>query len=430
MNKKLVIIAGILLSVVLLSSCSSDNDSTSHQKGEDIQEIVIKQTPGEIVLTEKQKLMLDDNNQFALNLMREVSKENSGNMVISPLSVAYMMGMLNDGANGSTSQEIKHALCFDNHDTKSINEFFGNLMTNAPLVDEEVELGIANMLLSNKSVGAEFNGQFSANMKGYYQADVECMEFSKADEVLGHVNNWCAESTKGMIPQILDYSGINPSDIAILLNSVYFKAKWLHGFEEEYTTQQDFTTADGKKVKVPMMAQISPFEYYKDESVQAVRLPYGNDKYGMILLLPAVETMSINELLNTLTAEHWKQLMAGMQYETVMLQMPRFEVSMEQEMTHPLMAMGVKAAFSSSNADFSGMMEASSIKLFISLMKQKTRIEVDEKGTMAASVTLSYVTTGKPGVEFLVNRPFLFTITERNSNIIVFIGKISRDKNT
>ena len=205
--KKLVwIITGIVFSVFFHVSCTSDDDSNRQQKDEDIQEIVVKQTPGEIILTEKQRLMVDGNNQFALNLMRETSKDYTENMVISPLSVAYMLGMLNDGARGSTSQEIKHALCFDGHDTKSINEFFGNLMTNAPLIDEQVELGIANMLLSNKATEAEFGGQFAANMRGYYQAGVECMDFSKADEVIDHVNDWCNKTTKGMIPDILDYS--------------------------------------------------------------------------------------------------------------------------------------------------------------------------------------------------------------------------------
>ena len=135
--------------------------------------------------------------------------------------------------------------------------------------------------------------------------------------------------------------------------------------------------------------------------------------------------MSIDELLNALTADRWKQLTTNMQSENVILQMPRFEVSIDQDLTQPLMAMGVKAAFSRSNADFSGMLKDSSIPLFISLMKQKTKIEVDEKGTMASSVTVSTVTTGKPGPEFLANRPFLFAITEKSSNILLFIGKVS-----
>ena len=429
MKNTTFIIAEIIFSVVTLTSCTHKDDSTIQPEVQPEEEVVmepvIKQTPGEIILTENQTLMVDENNQFALSLMRETSKDIAGNMAISPLSVAYMLGMLNDGANGTTRQEIMHALCFDRHETKTINDFFGNLMTNAPLVDEQVELNITNMLLANKAIGAEFSSQFAANMKGYYQADVECMDFSQPDDVLSHVNNLCNKTTKGMIPQILKLDDISPSDAAILLNSVYFKAEWLFGFEEEYTTIRDFTTTEGNKVKVPMMAQICPFDYVEDKNVQAVKLPYRDGNFNMILILPIDERMSLTELLNTITAERWKQLIADMQYKNIRLYMPRFEASTEQYLNLPLNTMGVNAAFSRSNANFSGMLKDPSIPFFLHLIKQKTKIEVDEKGTMASSVTVSTIVTGMPNAEFRANRPFLFAITEKNSNIILFIGKVS-----
>ena len=437
MKKAYLLSAGLMLAAVLITSCSTENESQDGfeinvEKEEEVvyeeeivQTPVVKQTPGRIILNEDERLMAEANSQFALNLMRETSKSTSGNMVISPLSVAYMLGMLNDGADGDTRQEIMHALCFDQFNTKHVNEFFGNLMTNAPLVDEQVELGIANYLLSNKAIGAEFSKQFAADMTGYYQAGVERMDFSKPDEVSEHVNDWCKNQTKGMIPQILNSDEIHSADAAILLNALYFKGQWLHAFEKEFTTKQDFTSADGKKVKVPMMAQISPFDYYADEVLQAVRLPYREGKFNMILLLPTDEGMSLNELLLTLTAERWKLLTTNMQHTSVILQMPRFETSTMQDLTAPLKAMGVKAAFSRSSADFSGMLTDPATPLFVSLMKQKAKIEVDEYGTTAAAVTVSVMTGGMPGTQFVANRPFLFAITEKDTNIIFFIGKVT-----
>lgn len=414
-------------------SCSSEEESTIKEGEEQEPEVVVvphvEQTPGGIVLTENQVQMVGENNQFALNLMRETSKETASDMVISPLSAAYMLGMLNDGAGGTTRQELMHALCFDNYDTKAVNEFFGNLMTNAPLIDKKVELNIANYLLSNKAIGAEFSNQFAFNMKGYYQAVVENMDFSKADEVAGHVNDWCNKMTKGLVPQILRANEIHPSDAAILLNSVYFKAQWLKGFEERVTTMQDFTTAGGQKVKKPMMFQLDNFEYFADETVQAVRLPYHDGTFGMMLLMPTDESMSLNALLSTLTAERWKQLTADMQPEYLVLQVPRFEVSTEQVLNQSLTAMGVKAAFSSRDADFYGMLKNPTSPLFLSLIKQNTKIAVDEKGTTAASVTVTIITTGRPPeIEFTANRPFLFAITEKESNLILFIGKVTGEK--
>ena len=419
----------LLLCAAFLTSCTSDDDSNrkeeAQQEEKGVVEPVIDQTPGEIILTENQRVMADANNQFALNLMRQTSKGMAGNMVISPLSAAYMLGMLNDGANGTTRQEIMRTLCLDGYETKAANEFFGNLMTNAPLVGQQVELGIANLLLSNKAVGAEFSGQFTANMKGYYQAGVESMEFSRSDEVARGVNDWCDKQTKGMITQILNSDEIDPSAAALLLNSVFFKAQWRYGFEKEFTTTEAFTTSDGKKVDMPMMAQIAVFDYLADETVQAVRLPFHDGNYGMILLLPTDKDMSLDVLLNTLTTERWKQLTTSMQPQNTILMMPRFDVSTEQDLSLPLMQMGVKAAFSQSDADFSGMLKDRNIPLFISLMKQKSKIEVDENGATASSVTVSMVTTGIPGVEFKANRPFLFAVTEKSTNVIFFIGKVT-----
>ena len=392
---------------------------------EAIQEVVVEQTPGEIVLTEAQAQMADGINQFAINLMRELSKENAVNMVISPLSVAYMLGMLNDGANGSTCQEIKNSLCLDSCETKAINEFFGNLMINAPLADKEVELGVANLLLSNKAIGAEFRRQFTVDMKGYYQAGFESMDFSEPDNVISHANNWCKQTTGGMIPQILTQKEIHPTDAAILLNSVFFKAQWLQGFEEEYTSLQDFTTEDGEKVKLPMMIQVAAFDYMEDETVQAVLLPYHDGKYGMILLLPTEGEMSLDELLSTLSAERWEQITAGLNHQSTILKIPKFETSTEVDLNQPLKALGIEAAFSQADADFSGMLKAPAPPFFVNLMKQKTRIEVDERGTMASSVTVTTVTTGRFGAEFLANRPFLFAIIEKESSIIFFIGKVT-----
>lgn len=427
MKRTICIIAGILFSVVVWTSCSHDDETALKNEvqsdDELIVEPIVEQTPGEIILTESQTLMADANNRFALDLMRETSKSVVGNMVISPLSVAYMLGMLNAGANGTTRQEIMHALGFEDYDIKAVNEFFGNLIANAPLLDDNVELGIANALISNMNIGAEFSGQFAADMKGYYQADVECLDFSQTNELLELVNGWCNKTTKGMIPEILKSGEISASDVAILLNSVFFKARWLNGFNEEFTTNQDFMTASGNNVKVPMMLQITPFDYFDDGELQAVRLPYCDGKYCMTLILPTDESMPLNELLKNLTSERWKQVATGMQCKNVKLYLPRFEASTEQSLILPLMNMGIRTAFSQSDADFSRMLKNPSIHLFLSLIKQKSRIEVDENGTMASSVTVSEVTTGMPNAEFVANRPFLFAISEKESNIIFFMGK-------
>ena len=442
MKKVYVLIAGLMLTTAAGTSCSTEDEPKDEPEvviveEEEVvheEEIVptpeVKQTPGTIVLSEKEKQMAEANNQFALNLTRQISKGVAGDMVISPLSVAYMLGMLNDGAAGTTRQELQRALCLEGYEAVAVNDFFGNLMTNAPLLDAKVELGIANYLLTNKALGAEFSRPFAADMKGYYQAGLESLDFTQTDKIIDKVNEWCAEQTKGMIPQILKAGDLQPSDIAVLLNSLYFKAQWRYTFYLlDPPMMHDFTTARGETVQVRMMATAAPFEYFEDETVQAIRLPYADGPFSMMLLLPTDATMSLDALLQSLTAQRWSHIAAQVTTDvpagTIILQMPRFEVSTEQDLEAPLKAMGVQAAFSNADADFSGMLKDPGASLFLSLIKQKAKIEVDEKGTAAAAVTVSTVTGGMRPERFTIDRPFLFVITEKETNLIYFIGKVT-----
>ena len=419
----------ILMSVALLlqTSCSSDSEQNDNGQGEQeiVSEVVVNKTPGGIMLTDTQRQMAADNCDFSFNLMRELSKKEQGNMVVSPLSVAYLLGMLNDGASGTTSEEMMKVLGFSTYDTQAVNEFFGNLMTNAPLVDENVELDIANMLIANSSLGADFAGQYSADMKGYYQAAVESMDFRQADALLSHVNGWCNEKTKGMIPEILKPEELNSSIVAMLLNSAFFKAQWLYPFDKEFTTLKNFTTEDGTIEKLPIMEAFGTFDFAGDEHVQAIRLPYKDGHYSMVIMMPTDPSVSLDQLLSTMTSTSWRQLLGKMALENCVLQMPRFETATEVDLVEALCTMGMKAAFSNGQADFSRMFKSLSDSFFVSLLKQKAKIQVDEYGTVAAAVTVGYMTTGMPGVFFNADRPFIYVITEKDSQAIFFIGKVT-----
>lgn len=413
--------------LLLQTSCSSDSEQKDdeYEKQEIVSEVVVNKTPGGIVFTDTQRQMAADNCDFSFRLMREVSKKEQGNIVISPLSVAYILGMLNDGANGTTSEEMMKVLGFSTYDTKAVNEFFGNLMTNAPLVDENVELDIANMLIANSSLGADFAGQYSADMKGYYQAAVESMDFRQTDALLSHVNGWCNEKTQGMIPVILNQEELNSSIVAMLLNSAFFKAQWLSPFEKECTTLKNFTTEDGTIEKLPMMETVGVFDYAGDEDVQAIRLSYKGGHYSMVLMMPTDPSVTLDQLLGTMTSTSWRQLLGKMKLSNCHLQMPRFETATEVNLAEPLQTMGMKAAFNIGQADFTRMFKSRSDSFFVSLLKQKAKIQVDEYGTVAAAVTVTYMTTGMPGTDFNANRPFIYVITEKDSQAIFFIGKVT-----
>ncbi len=64
------------------------------------------------------------------------------------------------------------------------------------------------------------------------------------------------------------------------------------------------------------------------------------------------------------------------------------------------------------------------LDLYISEVKHKTFVDVNEEGTEAAAATSVGISTVSARGPFLVDRPFVFVIRERFSGAIIFAGKI------
>ncbi len=413
---------------VLATGCDSNDGTEGYEKN---QAPMVTSTPGEINLSEGEKLMVSQGNGFSLRFLQSVNRDvKDCSFVISPMSVGYLLGMLNDGAKGKTQDELMQALGFGNSSAKSVNEYFGNMLVNAPTVDEKVDIASANALFANSSQGVAFAKPFAADMMGYYQAGIESLDFTQAN-TLDKINGWCNGSTKGLIPTILDNDEFNPNGMAYLLNSVYFKADWTTVFDKEETKQHDFTTADGQTVGMDMMHKQDDVLYWEDEVMKAVSLPYGKGAFRMVCMLPENgNTLSslIDRLCEGLWQEYVKpetQLMTG-----VDILLPKFTTETSQNLVPILEKMGIATAFTTA-ADYGSMLESGNI--YFDLMKQKARIEVSEEGTEAAAATITgQVTIGEGNTDqkpqfptFHATRPFVYIIMEANTGAIFFVGEFT-----
>ncbi len=108
--------------------------------------------------------------------------------------------------------------------------------------------------------------------------------------------------------------------------------------------------------------------------------------------------------------------------------LPKFKLENTFDLTPPLQKLGMKSAFDQKRADFSGMFKDAH---YISAVRQKTFVEVSEEGTEAAAVTaLMLATSAMPDprhkpFEMIVDRPFLFVITDARSEMILFMGVVN-----
>ena len=432
-------LAAMALSSLMLS-CSSSEDEVSFGETKTIVNMLSESEP--INLTPEQQVFAYDNNQFALNFLNTVNEtDRSGkSFIYSPLSIIYVLGMVNDAATGLTEKELEETLGFHEGGIQAVNDYCKKLIDGLPKVDDKVTLNIANAIFLNKDW--TLKQQFTQDMQTYYDAKAEALDF-KAPETLDHINGWCNEKTNGMIPTILDE--IDPLIMSYLLNAIYFKADWASKFDPQNTKDETFTTENGNSsTKIPMMHQNVLIKYMKNNTYSAIEMPYGNGLWNMVVMMPE-EGMTTNDIIDHLkmfgvypmlyddidgSLDTW----VFSPYE-VDLKLPRYETSsdtddLEDGLIGLMKKMGIKRAFDDALAEIPNMCE---LPVYIEMMRQKAKIKVNEEGSEAAAVTVAGMKNFSMGSEpkeypkatFHANRPFVYVIHEQSSGVILFVGKFT-----
>ena len=377
-----------------------------------------------ISLTDPQRSAVEQNNDFAFDLYRKINASDDlkgKSSVVSPLSVTYVMGMLNAGATGQTSSEITRVLGFGQDDKNSVNELCKVLLENSPYLDADVSLRVADMLVTNQPVSLSYD--YSKTLTDYYDADVSALRFESA-EAVQYVNDWCSRQTEGKIPSIVE--SLNGS--MALFNAVYFKAPWSGKFNASDTHEELFSCEDGTQTMASMMHRCDLCYYCQGESFATLGLPYGNGKNWMMYVLLPNEGQTVDGIVSRLTAESWKSCVEGMSRGAVPVdvKLPRFKAQSEVMLNDILKQMGAGAMFQP-RKEFS-LMTAQDNDLFVGMVKQKAAIEVTEEGTEAAAVTaaIMYTSTGQDTemqmLEFHATRPFAYLIQEKTTGAVFFIG--------
>ena len=369
--------------------------------------------PKTITLTDAERELVKANNNFALRLFREARTEE--NAILSPLSITYALGMLNNGATGQTQQEINEVLGFGEAGADAINAFCRKMLTEAPKLDD-TKVAIGNTIFVNEGMGYRLQDAFVQTVNTYYDAQPQARNFTDG-ETMDVINQWASDHTNGMIKQILDAESFDPMAVSYLLNAIYFKGDWTNEFDPESTTEEPFNGGDA----VPMMNRLfyDDIGYAENDLYQAVNLPYGLGAYSMSIFLPK-EGKTVADVLNQMTDESWKNFSEDY---AVDVKLPRFETQTDQDLKEIMSNLGMPTAFIPTYADFPYFCNE---QIYISLMKQVAKIKVNEQGSEAAAVTIigEKATSCKPNyAAFHATRPFLYLITEQSTGVVFFIGQ-------
>lgn len=408
-----------LLAGILMVGCSSDDENVNESKN------LVNGTEEASVLglTEEQQLMVAPLNDFSVRLFQQLNASaEDKSMVVSPLGTAFVLGMLNEGASGQTGNEIVAALGLTGKDKGTLNQLFAQYISAIPAADAEVAVAFANNVSVNNRYSLK--NSYQAAVEHSYDASVFSLDFA-SPAATSAVNSWCSQHTRGLIPSIVEE--LSPDDVLCLLNAIYFKARWTTPFNKQSSHGMPFYSAQGERI-LKMMSRTATMQYAEQKDLQALRLPLAKGVYAMTIVLPSAK-LGLDAFVQSLTAQQLNSL--AFSDEQVEAVIPIFTTTVDTDLARQLKALGVNRLFNT-EAELTGMVSSPS-PLYVSKMKQNTRIGIDEDGCEGAAVSIAELTLGadfdntsKPK-QFMATSPFVYYISEVQSGTILFIGQFCGD---
>ncbi len=383
-----------------------------------------------------QNVLVESNNEFSFKLYNAL-KPDSSNFFISPFGLYIALSIANEGAGSETRLAMDRLLSIRGESNRG--ELFDKLIVSTGNLRDSTysyctrwnndtatsnKLNISNSLWINDDV--QINDHYKEVVSQQYHAELFQFNSANLKEANERLNGWIAEDTND---KIKDISGVTADSKLNIVDVIYFIGVWDVAFDEKRTKQKKFYTIDKEKVKIKYMQERSHFKYYEDDELQGIFLPYKCDKFSMVVILPK-ERYGLLAIENKFSPDYLQNIKKLSNGEEVILSLPKFKIESEISPKEQISKMGYSHMFTD-EADFSGISSSTSLK--IGSITHKTFIEVNEKTTEAAAMSLvEMIVTGYAGGDpppppppkvFNADHPFLFLILDNRANTILFTGR-------
>ncbi|XP_057555129.1 serpin B12 [Hippopotamus amphibius kiboko] len=415
------------------------------------------------------------NIKFCFDFFQKISKDvHCKNIFFSPLSISAALGMVHLGARGDSAHQLNQVLHLNEFSQKESKQLdlclkreeqevhadsslegqkettgslpqqaesskdesglfsccFGQLLAKLGRIKVDYTLSIANRLYEEQ--GFPIRPEYLDAVIEFYHTTIESVDFQKdAEKSRREINFWVESQSQGKIKDLFSKDAINSLTVLVLVNAVYFKAKWEKYFDSENTVDELFFLSENEKKSVKMMNQTGLFRigFVEELKAQILELRYIKGKLSMIVLLPessADNLKGLEELERSITYEKlvaWSSS-ENMSEKTVAVSFPKFILEDSYDLIPILQDMGITDIFDETKADLTGI--SPNANLYLSKAIHKTFVEVDENGTQAAAASGVVGTAlSAPSWEtFNANHPFLFFIRHNKTQTILFCGRI------
>ncbi|XP_047553712.1 serpin B12 [Lutra lutra] len=413
------------------------------------------------------------NTKFCFDLFQEISKDDPHkNIFFCPLSLSAALGMVRLGARSESAQQIDQVLHFnefsqnerkepdpclkskkqevqaDSHVEKETTEpltlqaessndesgllscYFGKLLSKIDRIRVDYTLSIANRLYGEQEF--QICPEYLDGVIQFYHTTIESVDFRKdSEKSRQQINFWVESQSQGKIKELFNKDAIDSATVLVLVNAVYFKAKWEKYFDPKNTVDAPFSLNENEKRTVKMMNQKGLFRigFIEELKAQILEMRYTKGALSMFVLLPscsADNVKGLEELERNITHEKivtWSSS-ENMSEETVDVSFPQFTLEDSYDLNSILQDMGITDIFEEGKADLTGI--SPSPNLYLSKVFHKTFVEVNENGTqaVAASGAVGTVRSIPSWVMFTADHPFLFFIRHNKTQTILFYGRV------
>lgn len=286
----------IIISAFLIASC--DKGSTDVPENGNKTEVVKLEKREGIVLSKSQEKVLSTIGDFSIDLFHHVAKT-SGNVVMSPLSASVALSMALNGADGETYTQMTDVLGFEESTLDDVNSFFSTLIPALEIADVNSTLYSANSIWVKEDY--YLLDSYCNDVSSHYLAEARNLKFDEAAKDV--INKWCSDNTNRMIPSFLTGQ---PEGAALILNALYSKLLWTVPFEKSATKNDGFHNSDATISEVPFMNSSNTYRTYADASVEVMEIPYGNQAYNMVIVIPS-EDKDISDAISELDWATWNK---------------------------------------------------------------------------------------------------------------------------
>lgn len=346
--------------------------------------------------------------EFALNFFKTISTyQPNENIIVSPISVQTCLAMTYVGSDNQTAAEMQRVLSLKRFASKADAAVDFGEFIQTTVKSPQSKLEMANRIYIDKRL--QIVPTYYELISKYFRSTAVTIDFASNEEAAQSINAWVESETHGKIKSLINPSALTADTAIVLTNAIYFKAAWLYPFDPSYTVPRDFNLNSAQKVKVPMMYRTDVHIKYAEVTrldLVAAELPYNDTALRMLILLPNQLDGGVARLEQTLSMNALQHVKYLLKETTLDVMLPKFKIEIDLSLVEPLktvsnctlksnlykyfaiIQMGMNLLFS--NAELSNMVTGAKGPLYVSEVKHKAFISVDEKGSEAAGATCKY----------------------------------------